>query len=609
MIKNDSEFDTAVLIRRALFFLVLALLLWAHLVPLFRGLGTPAAMDQAQIARQVARGEGLTTKFLRPLDYHLAENEEEAPVSFVLFKDSYQSPLNPLVLGAVMKLVGADNAENWEMGDKEMIYPLDRVVALVSTLFFLMAMGVTYLLVGRVFDAKIAGVTLVMMLFCNLLWSFAQSGLPQMLMLLLFSCGLYFSYRAIEDQAEGKGGIAQPVIAAVFFSLLVLTHWLAAWIFLGFLVFAAIAFRPRGIIALAALGVLAVFVIGPLVRNAGIVGQPFGTAFYVLYNGLANGSEEAVMRTTDIGSEPLYLNGLLLKILSTTLVQATDLVPFLGGILAAPIFFVALLHPFRRPSISSFRWLVALMWLFAAVGMAIYGIDAKQGLHANQLHILFAPIMAAYGLAFLSILWSRLEVVNEVPMLRNAHLFAIVLLSAAPMLLSLPREVRNYVQVFKAGFPQWPPYYPRVLNLGLTDWVDREGKQQEIVVSDQPWAVAWYSDCVSLWLPKDLEGFDLMEEKASNLGTPFAGILVTPSSHSSGTGMEVASQYGDFAPMVFDGRIAQLTKPDPNRSGLVIYDKTPQLERLSRRYPHREPVIGNEMIYYSAKELRPTPTR
>lgn len=604
MRKTDSEFDTAVIIRRALFFLVLALLLWAHLVPLFRGLGTAAAMDQAQIARQVARGEGLTTKFIRPLDYHLAEREEEAPVSFLLFKDTYQSPLNPLVLGAVMKLVGADNAESWEMGAKELIYPLDRVVALVSTLFFLMSMGVTYLLVSRVFDPKIAGVTLVMMLFCSLLWEFAQSGMPQMLMLLLFSCGLYFSYRTIEDQAEGKGGMAQPLVAAVFFSLLVLTHWLAAWIFFGFLVFAAIAFRPRGIVALAALGVLAVFVVGPLVRNAGVTGQPFGTAFYVLYNGLANGSEEAVMRTHDIGAEPLYMNGLLLKILATTLVQATDLIPFLGGILAAPIFFIALLHPFRSPSIGSFRWLVAIMWLFGAVGMAIYGINAKASLHPNQLHILFAPIMAAYGLAFLSILWTRLEITGSVPLLRNAHLFGIVLLSAAPMLLTLPRDIRNHVQVFKAGFPHWPPYYPRVLNVGLGKWVENDGKQQEIVVSDQPWAVAWYADCLSLWLPKDFDAFETLETKASNLGTRFSGVLVTPSSHSSGTSLEVSNRYGDFASLVFDGRISQVTRPEANRSGIVIYDKAPKLQNIFRKYPNRSPLLAEEMVYYSEKGLR-----
>ena len=33
----------------------------------FNGLGTDAAMDHAQIARNVARGEGMTTNWLRPI--------------------------------------------------------------------------------------------------------------------------------------------------------------------------------------------------------------------------------------------------------------------------------------------------------------------------------------------------------------------------------------------------------------------------------------------------------------------------------------------------------------------------------------------------------------
>src|SRR5690606_27727621 len=133
------------------------------------------------------------------------------------------------------------------------------------------------------------------------------------------------------------------------------------------------------------------------------------------YNGIGGSTEASVMRNHDLESEPLSLDGILLKVLGTTLVQASDLLPFMGGILAAPFFFIALLHPFKRSSIAGFRWGVLLMWAFAAVGMAIFGIDRQNPLHPNQTHLLFAPVMAAYGLAFISILWSRLEVVAAAP--------------------------------------------------------------------------------------------------------------------------------------------------------------------------------------------------
>ncbi|HEY1120289.1 MAG TPA: hypothetical protein VGE67_01760, partial [Haloferula sp.] len=162
----SSQFETAVMIRRILFFLVLVSFTLLHLLPLFRGLDSPQAMEQAQIARQIARGEGFTTKMIRPLAYYEAEKANQGAVNFTNFKDTYHAPLNPLIMSAVFKLVGADKEGAWPMGKNEQVYPLDRVIALVATLFFLMAIGVTYLLVGRIFDAKIAGVTAVLMLFC-----------------------------------------------------------------------------------------------------------------------------------------------------------------------------------------------------------------------------------------------------------------------------------------------------------------------------------------------------------------------------------------------------------------------------------------------------------
>ena len=594
------------MIRRILFFLVLISFTLLHLLPLFRGLSTPQAMEQAQIARQIARGEGFTTKMIRPLAYYEAEKANQGAVPFTGFKDTYHSPLNPLILGAVLKLVGGDKEGAWPMGKNEMIYPLDRVIALVSTLFFLMAIGVTYLLVGRIFDAKIAGVTAVLMLLCDLFWQFSQSGLPQMLLLLLFSCGLYFTYRAVEATEEGRMPFAPAMLGAVFFVLMVLTHWLTVWIFLGYLIYAAIVFRPRGVVALSAVALLAIPLVIVLIRASDFSGQPFGTGFYVLYNGLASGTESSIMRNHDLESEPLSLDGLLLKILSTTLVQATDLIPFLGGILVAPVFFIALLHPFKRQSIANFRWAIVLMWFFAAIGMAVFGIDRQEVLHPNQIHLLFAPVMAAYGLAFVSILWSRLDVVATNPFLRNAHYFAIVILSAAPMVMSLPLKVRFGMAFRESGMPHWPPYLPSVLNETLPKYMaDQDDKTERIVVSDQPWAVAWYADKLSVWLPTTKRGFEKLEDRAASLGTPFTGILITPSSAGEAPAPVVRKQYGEFASLVFNGLVVDITAPAGRGGGFqTIFDKDPKLTEISNRYKYLVPFQGTAMIYYGERRER-----
>ena len=586
------------LVRRSLFFIILIILTLGNLFTLFRGLNSPQAMDQAQIAREIARGNGFATKMIRPVAYYQAEKTERRAVPLQGFQDTYHSPLNPLLNAAVLKLIGADKPNSWQMSDNEMVYPLDRVIATVSTLFFLIAIGVNYLLITRIFDGKIAGVCAILMLFCETYWNYSLSGLPQMLMLLLFSSGLYFAYRATEASTEGRIAMTPAIVAGIFFTLLALTHWMTVWISLGYILYAAIAFRPRGIVGISILGLLLVAGIGPMIRNIDITGSPFGTAFLTLYNGLGNGTETAVMRNADLDAEPLVLDGLIAKVLRTTLSQATDIIPLLAGIVVAPLFFLALLHPFMRKSIANFRWAILLMWISTAFGLAFFGVSTKP-LDPNQLHLLFAPIMTAYGLAFISILWSRLDFVGSTPMLQNIHHFVIIGICALPLVLALPSKVRTGMHLSnRGGVPHWPPYYAPALN--NENGVKGFTTPKQVVFSDQPWAVAWYADRISIWLPPSREGFQKLETIANDLQTPVAGILISPSSHGSGPVSEVANLYKDFTSLVLDGRVIMATYPP----GIPINDKNTRIQDITRRYPYRQPLVGMDMVYYGEKEIQ-----
>jgi hypothetical protein len=592
---DPRHFIAGALIRRSLFFIVLIILTLGNLFTLFRGLNSPQAMDQAQIAREIARGNGFATKMIRPVAYYQAEKTARRTVPLQGFQDTYHSPLNPLLNAAVLKIIGADKPNSWQMSDNEMVYPLDRVIASVCTLFFLIAIGVNYLLISRIFDPKIAGVCAILMLFCEVFWNYSLSGLPQMLMLLLFSCGLYFAYRATEASTEGRIAMTPAIVAGIFFTLLALTHWMTVWISLGYILYAAIAFRPRGIVGISILGLLLVAGIGPMIRNIDITGSPFGTAFLTLYNGLGNGTETTVMRNSDLEAEPLVLDGLIAKVLRTTLTQATDIVPLLAGIVVAPLFFLALLHPFKRKSIADFRWAILLMWISAAFGLAFFGISTRP-LDPNQLHLLFAPIMTAYGLAFISILWTRLDFVGSTPMLQNVHHFIIVGICALPLVLSLPSKVRTGMHLSnRGGVPHWPPYYAPALN--NESGVKGFTTPKQVVFSDQPWAVAWYADRISIWLPPSREGFQKLETVASDLQTPVAGILISPSSHGSGPVSDVANLYKDFTSLVLDGRVIMATYPP----GIPINDKNTRIQDITRRYPYRQPLVGMDMVYYSEK--------
>ena len=597
MSKSQSQFDAGIVIRRSLFLLVLVSLTFCNLFTLFRGLNSPQAMDQAQIAREIARGNGFTTKFIRPIAHQQAvEHKKGAPVPFVGFQDTYNSPLNPLLNAAVLKLIGADDATQWKMRANEMVFPLDRVIATVSTLCFLMAIGVSYLLVSRIFDPKIAGVTAILMLLCETFWNYALSGLPQMLMLLLFSCAIYFVYRAVEDASEGRIPFIPAIIAGVFFTLLALTHYIAIWIAIGYIIFAAVALRPRGIVGATVMVTLLIGMAFVMVRNSGISGTPFGTAFLNLYNGMGGGNEDYVMRSRNLEAYPLLNRGIISNIVRTTLLQTTSIIPFLGGILIAPLFLVSLMHPFKRPSIANFRWAILIMFAVSAFGLSIFGVSTER-LDPNQSHLLFAPIMTAYGLAFISILWSKIPAVISLPMLRNVHHIVIILLCGLPLLITLPSNVMLGInRKDSGGIPHWPPYYAPALNLGLSTWIN----EKEICVSDQPWAVAWYADRISVWIPPSRTDFSAIESLAADLDTPVAGILISPSSHGSGNAAQVAQKYKDFTSLVMDGRVFLATYPP----GISIYDKDPKIQEIIKQFRYRATLVGMDMVYYSSTPLR-----
>jgi len=602
MTLNFSHIDAGMLIRRSLFFLVLLILAFGNIFVLFQGLNSPTAMDQAQISREISRGNGLSTKFIRPIAYHQAQQAQGGrPVPYEGFQDTYHAPLNLLVNAAVLKMVGGDEGKAWALREAEMIYPLDRVIAGTAMIFFLLSIGVNYLLVSRIFDAKIASVTAILMLFCEAMWQVSLSGLPQMLMLLLFSCALYFAYRADEAASEGGLSMVPAIIAGVFLTLLALTHWVAVWLALGYIIYAAVALRPRGLVAVFILILLILAALWPVMRNNAVSGMPLGTAYLTLYSGLGEGSEEAIMRSGSLDDAPPIVDGIMGKVLRTSLLQLTDIIPFLGGIVVAPFFFLCLLHPFKRESIANFRWAVLLMFIGNSLALSFFGVS-RDPLDPNQLHILFAPIMTAYGLAFISILWTRLEIVTATPALRNVHYMIIIFICALPLILSLPQKVRVGMHLRdRGGVPHWPPYYAPALATGLNSVVP----ENQIIVSDQPWAVAWYADRKSIWLPPRRSNFEAHERIATDLRTPIHGILVTPSSHGEGSVSRVIANHRDFSSLVLDGMVSRSTSmtTDP-RHGMPIFNRDPKIEPIMRRYSNRTFLMGiGDMTYYSDRPL------
>ena len=87
----------------------------------FKGLGTEAAMDQAQIARSLVQGEGYSTRYIRPLAIRML-NDAGKETSKQNFPEFFNAPLYPLLeavaLYPVKNRIQMDTSESLSMGDR-----------------------------------------------------------------------------------------------------------------------------------------------------------------------------------------------------------------------------------------------------------------------------------------------------------------------------------------------------------------------------------------------------------------------------------------------------------------------------------------------------------
>jgi hypothetical protein len=521
--------ESAVWVKRGLLAVAIVALATIYLYH-FRGLATSQAMDQAQIGRSIASGHGWRTNFVRPRAIgQLMAHGKNVPQK--IWRDTYNAPLPPLVDAiALFPLRG-----HWKMSEHQLVYAGDKAIALMSILIFIAAVAALFLTVRRLFDQRVALLTCGLILLCDMMWQYALSGLPQMLLLLLFNLTAYAIVRAVEERyRDGPVGIWLAAIG-IGFGLLALTHALTLWLFFPFLAFALFFFRPRRSALVFLLIPFAVIYFPWLLRTFLVCGNPGGVAIYSILDGLGH-SEAGWMRRIAVSFEGVGPVALRDKLLTNSLTQSGRIFEYFGFSIVATMFFVALMHRFKRSETSIVRWMLLVMWIGAFVGISIYGISEEQGVAANQLHLIFVPLLTAYGLAYLFVLWRRLDI--DLRLARIAFITLLYVLCAMPMIFStLFLQPKSLVR--------WPPYVPPVIGV-LNDWM----KPQEVTASDIPWAIAWYADRPSIWVPETIKTMTDLSDY-NTLGAPINGLYLTPISSTENTYRDIVKgEYKDWAPVI-----------------------------------------------------------
>ena len=443
------------------------------------------AVDNAQIARNLAEGRGFTTSSLRPSSLSLNPKLDRPP-------ELRRPPLGPLT-------------EAFFFLSRK---PTDRVASYYSCCFFLLTLLSTWRFAVAVFGWQTACLgTLALALNQSLLGA-AISGMPLTLaswLFVLLCHGLWkhherFCERQDPDLAQPRAGerARHAFWTGVLLGLCCLTYYVFLAAVPVALVYIAVLHPKRRRLVPTALflcGFLLCF--GPLLarnwRATGAVGlgvAPMELSMFTEYAPeYTRHRQFGTARSTGVGFVVEHPKAVVRKLIREGL-SLYDRVPALPTATLFGLFLVSLFY--REEGQRSYRAVRQFVcWTFALMCLTVCAV------HANpQLFVLFVPVVIVGAVQFLRDLCA--SVLSGTSLGRwpipQAHqgaavTLAILLLAAAPSL----------VAVFVGVPPEPNPSKPDFALIGT-----HCGKG-DLIVTDVPWSVAWYAQRTALWMPVDPE--------------------------------------------------------------------------------------------------------
>jgi hypothetical protein len=478
----------------------------------YRSFNSVEAMDAAQVARNVAEGKGYTTDFIRPFSVYLIQkhnheihngeiqltNAVDFPELNGAHPDLANAPVYPTVLAGLIKLWSpnwdADNHKPfWSQGGRFMRYQAEFRIAILNQLLLLVVVALTFLIAKKLFDAQAAWLAALLTLGADLLWKFSVSGQSTLLLLVIF-LGLILCLVKIEE----LGRAAQPqvrnlfllaVTAGVLTGAGMLTRYAFGWTIVPVVAFLALfgGVRRPGL-AIAAFLAFALAMTPWIIRNLAVSGTLFGTAGYAIVEGTFAFPGSRLMQSVNPDMTSAYwLRPYMRKFLENSrFILQGDLLR-IGGNWVAMLFFAGLLLGLRNVAARRMRYFT-MMCLGVFVVVQALGrtqlSTISPDINSENLLVLLTPLAVIFGVIFFLTLLNQMKTPS--PQIRLVVIALMAVISCQPLIASLLPP--------KASTVAYPPYYPPEIQK-VANWM----KPDELLMSDIPWAVAWYGDHQCTW--------------------------------------------------------------------------------------------------------------
>jgi hypothetical protein len=239
-------------------------------------------------------------------------------------------------------------------------------------------------------------------------------------------------------------------------------------------------------------------VLGPWVaRNFAVSGTPFGTAGYAIVQNTDLFQDQPLERTLHPDFSLVTGGMIWQKALSGIREVMGKELPRLGGSWVSAFFLVGLMVPFRKTVLLRLRTFLAVSLVLFVVVQALgrTGLSTESPeVTTENLLVVLAPVVFMFGVSLFFVLLEQFGV--AMPAFRLMAVGAFVAVASAPLLFSLAIPLLNFVM----GMPgqsrlSYPPYYPPYIQ-AKSEWLAEDA----LMMSDFPWAVAWYGHRQCVWL-------------------------------------------------------------------------------------------------------------
>ena len=487
----------------------------------FQELSEVDSFDYAQVARHIYRGKGFVTDFIRPASLlfngnHLANQP-----------DLSNPPLWPLTLGSFFRLME----------------PSDRAVALGSGLFFLLSIPLFYLLTKSMFNRRIALLAMVFYITNPVLLYFSISGLPQALLTFLFLILVYIlkiinetSLPKIQWISRMRSTGCLTGLLGLLMGLIYLTQYSAVLLLIPIIVYICLTFDKGQKVRHTLIFLLSfLLVIFPwMLRNIKITANPFFSLDWHKPASLWFLSGNVLYRSMDLSLFDIDFKWTTwIKVALFGIRGYYGQLLSLGNTFLTPFFFVAILYRFSDRGLQKLRYTFYLMVLLPILILSAGNPGIRGLVHFIPLFIIIATAFFIYAL-------DRTIKSNIV---KGVLVGLFVLVNIFPLLIAFIQ--RN---------PSVNPYNKENL-YQLRKMIGED----ETVLSDIPWAVAWYAERPSLWLPWDLNQYLKIDKTREHIQLAY----LTPALLNYGRG----ENPGVWRRIYLTG---QLPKDFPLNKGLIL---------------------------------------